>query len=145
MRWTYQNIRTCATVSLMSSTHTKFTRSAKKTAPSRKRSCLKKQKDGTSQLLYIPAIANRLLTILKCECSAHSWWNPGLCLLLHRALWLCHMRLFQNNSNKWIYRNTDIFVTQGFLSANCCRLNWLSVHLAGHFFNYEPSQILRLT
>lgn len=55
-------------------------------------------------------------------------------LLLHGALWLCHMRLFQKDSNKWLYRNIDIFVTQGFLSGNDCRLNWLSGHLADTFF-----------
>lgn len=46
---------------------------------SRRFSCLKEQnmEHGTSHILYIPATANRSLTTLKCECSAHSWWTLG--------------------------------------------------------------------
>lgn len=138
MRWTYQYIRTCITVSLMSRTHTEFTRRAKSQL----------QVENSAEIRHksysLPNMANRVLTTLKCECSAHYWWNPGLYLLLHRALCLCRMRLFQKDSNKWLCRNIDIFVTQGFLSANGCRLNWLSVHSAAHFLNDVLSQTLRL-
>lgn len=68
----YQNLCCCQ----LDEQHT-FTRSAKKTSLSRKFSCLKEQKQETSHILYILATASRLLTTVKYECSAHSWWTLG--------------------------------------------------------------------
>lgn len=71
---THQNLCYCQ----FDEQHTyKIHQKCQKPTPSRKFSCLKKQKHGTF-ILYIPAIANRLLPTLKSKCSAHSWCTPDL-------------------------------------------------------------------